>query len=52
MRTLKRYYQINYMDECIAKKVIPVYAMDKCFVLCCNNTTILFTYFKSQLTML
>ena len=40
MRTLTRYYRINYMDHCIAKQVLHVYTMDTGVILCCNYMTI------------
>ena len=30
-------YGINHTDQCITKKVLHVYTMDTCSVLCCNN---------------
>ena len=47
IRTLNRYSQINYMDQCITKQVLHVYIMDTCSILCCTNTNSPISQFNS-----
>ena len=40
IRTLTRYFRINYTDQCITKQVLHLYTMDTCSILCCNTMTV------------